>query len=875
MSAAVLLSVVRGRGGVYALVGSQTESGFEVARFPIERVRESLYPARERLRGAWTRLADTNAACAEVLCDALIVLLETVPELPPEKPAAALDAWWAQEPAPVKRTAAHPRGYYGTKLKPPKTRRDSVDLRQYLCDPGSIKTVGARLERFAEAARRRLAREGYALDQIDRALSELRGEESSKPVWQLPPSFAQLLWWQLRRSPEQLGRYLSLYPTIGLDLDRKVIEAVARLAAMIGVECAGEWAAASGAVGLERRADLLHLLADSEVGELQPSAAMVEQLGEVSFLAPEDRFAERILALLTVWKRGESAEYLLTGMRIAAEFYPSWMFNDAGACADFPVDLLDEVARTYPAQGWIAMGLWEACGNLPGMPALLASSRWREMGRDAAREYLRFLCDWKGHGPNGRALRRWTAAAKAIPGIERLLLEMPEERREKVVTLIWEWFEEMGGAIDETRLNHGYSVTRRLAAAGVEMSSGARQAIWALLGVRHARDLARVVQAEDASFAAIEKECRRDNDATLINLGLRALVPALGRLASDAFVSAPGKLCRTAKKLGALASPDRTAAVKECAKNSLVRIDGARAKLEQVCHVIGARRASHMTNPVPAQLSKWMRGEVTLSAARVDRYKRVLAERLTLTKLDVVEHAAAERLKRRAPKTSIDEREEFALMLLGTVRYNRRGLRKFLNAYWKGDRDYLARHPATLAWYRKHTSVPRDLWESGVEFMKAGYRICVEQDPLEVLRLGEYVGSCLGLGGCNAASAVAALLDVNKRVLYARDKSGKVAGRQLVAMSDEDRLVCFSVYPKGSSAKMQALFRAYDIEFSKALGLPIYIAHELGEGYSIGQILSQDWYDDFAWDLTIQGEEAQSHAKAKRRVGVGKDGAFR
>jgi hypothetical protein len=868
MSEPLLLSVVRAKGGVYALIGTSGENGFEVAQVPIERVRESLYPGRDRLRAAWTRLGEARGASAELLCEALVVLMETVPELPPQRPAVALDlSRWA-EATPPKRTAAHPRGYRGTKPKPAKTRQDSVDLREYVCDPASLRTLGAALERFAEASRKRLAREGYAAEDIERASAELRGEERGKPVWQMPPAFVQLLWREVRPAPQLVSRYLSLYPAIGLDLDRKALEAVARLMATIGVERAVEWAEASGAVGLERRAQLLHLLADSEVGDLQPDAAMVEQLGEVSFLAGDDRFENRIDALLLVWERGESAEYLLAGIRIAAEFQPWWYFQDIGACADLPADTLDAIARAYPAQGWFALTLWQGCGKLPGMPGVLAASRWREMGDLAARDYLRLLCELADLEPRGRGLKRWVASTRVIPEIERLVLEIPAEQRERVVALISEWFDEMGAAPDEARVAHCCAMTRRLAAAPFEMGTGGRRVLWSLLGLRHAGDLARVGQAPDSSFAALEKECRSENNATLVNLGMRALVPALGRMASAAFVSAPGKLCRVAKKVGGLAAPARAAVVKECAKNSLVRIDATRAKLEQVCHVIEARRASYLTNPIPAQLSKWMRGELTLSSTRVVRYKAVMAERLILTKLDMVDHAAAERLKRQAPKASIDAREEFALMLLGTVRRNRRGLRKFLDAYWKGDRDYLARHPLTMAWYRKHPAAPREVWENGVEFTKAGYRIGVEKDPLEVLRLGEYVGSCLGLGGCNAASAVAALLDANKQVLYARDKSGKVAGRQLVAISDEDRLLCFSVYPKGSSAKMQALFRAYDIEFSKALGLPIYIGHELGEGYAVERVLSHDWYDDFAWDLTIPGEGDVEKTKHPRK-GIG------
>jgi hypothetical protein len=73
-------------------------------------------------------------------------------------------------------------------------------------------------------------------------------------------------------------------------------------------------------------------------------------------------------------------------------------------------------------------------------------------------------------------------------------------------------------------------------------------------------------------------------------------------------------------------------------------------------------------------------------------------------------------------------------------------------------------------------------------------RISVEPDPLEALKLGTYVGTCLGRGGNLESAAAAVVLDVNKQVVYARDRRGAVVGRQLLAISEADDLVCFAVY---------------------------------------------------------------------------------
>jgi len=74
-------------------------------------------------------------------------------------------------------------------------------------------------------------------------------------------------------------------------------------------------------------------------------------------------------------------------------------------------------------------------------------------------------------------------------------------------------------------------------------------------------------------------------------------------------------------------------------------------------------------------------------------------------------------------------------------------------------------------------------------------------------------GSCLGIGGICAYSSAAVLLDVNKQVLYARNRQGKVVGRQLLAIADDNRVICFHVYPLSSSKIVKSLFLDYDPQF--------------------------------------------------------------
>jgi hypothetical protein len=122
----------------------------------------------------------------------------------------------------------------------------------------------------------------------------------------------------------------------------------------------------------------------------------------------------------------------------------------------------------------------------------------------------------------------------------------------------------------------------------------------------------------------------------------------------------------------------------------------------------------------------------------------------------------------------------------------------------------------------------------------------LERQPLEVLQLGTYVGSCLSLGGLCDYSAAAVVLDVNKQVVYARTRRGGVVARQLVAVSEDDRLVIFSVYPRSAPGPVKRLFAEYDRRFADALGLRLFTARR-GATYTVAEILSERWWDDGAW----------------------------
>jgi hypothetical protein len=63
--------------------------------------------------------------------------------------------------------------------------------------------------------------------------------------------------------------------------------------------------------------------------------------------------------------------------------------------------------------------------------------------------------------------------------------------------------------------------------------------------------------------------------------------------------------------------------------------------------------------------------------------------------------------------------------------------------------------------------------------------------------MGNLFGTCLSADGSNAHAAVAAAVEVNKRVLYLRDARGRVHGRRLLALTREGELLGFHSYGSG------------------------------------------------------------------------------
>lgn len=90
------------------------------------------------------------------------------------------------------------------------------------------------------------------------------------------------------------------------------------------------------------------------------------------------------------------------------------------------------------------------------------------------------------------------------------------------------------------------------------------------------------------------------------------------------------------------------------------------------------------------------------------------------------------------------------------------------------------------------------------------------------------------------------MLDINKNVVYARNQRGLVLGRQLIAISEEDELVCFHVYA-GNPEQLEPLFGEFGRALAARLRVATFNPSTATSGYQIASILSHEWWDDGAW----------------------------
>ncbi len=849
---------------------------FQTIEQPLCKIRLALIPKRDQILQSWKRLENVETLNDETLFDVLLVLLETVPDttqklcsLPP------LDL--RSEPRLFKPTAAHPRAYKGTKCRPPKDKQfPRTDLRPYLSKPDAVNQILKKLNKFLPQVKKRLLAKLFSQVQIEKLLetyqfvwnaghSQSFGSNPTLNIFRFPSLFLQHFGNQIKHwSRSDISDYLKIFTVLQLEERPHLLWAVGRLVSMDSADHICSWCQLIVRQPFHRQFSFASRLIITETYKCSATSLSATAFDDFNQCASDQVYDQWVESFFRGIQKGISVPYLLAGFHLAAQFSYKYSFERLNYCDDFPLETVEELAL-YMAEddspGYLALTMWERCAQLPGFSGFLRRSKWSLLKPDVANAYFYFVQGLAYHDlPEPRLKRKWEYLRDQLPQIENLLVTTESDYQKKVIghlsDYIWYW-----DKLSELKvfLPVAYLFVQRLARKPFQPSSGAAESLSCFLEISNSRLREKFLQATDTSFHATEAACRRENDANLAARGLDFLTKHLGPFSVEAFLHSPKMLMKTAKALGSLKTPVREQLTKDLLQQPLFAVDINVLPVREACVFIEKECQNQFINPIPAKLKAWIKGEYELTPARIERYQRIVIERLVKTKLDVAQQRIHDKLRGALPLQHMTKNSRHALQILTSSRGNKRALRRFLHHLWTGDQHYVARHPQTQAWYKKHLRVNREMWERGISISKEvngqAIQIGIEHDPLEILKMGTYVGSCLGIGGLCTYSAAAVLLDENKQVLFARDTQQTVVARQLIAISSDDALVCFEVYPLSSKIIMKKLFKEYDTCFSQALGLPLYHPNDNDrEQYEIEHILSTDWWDDDAWNFNIDDE---------------------
>jgi hypothetical protein len=257
------------------------------------------------------------------------------------------------------------------------------------------------------------------------------------------------------------------------------------------------------------------------------------------------------------------------------------------------------------------------------------------------------------------------------------------------------------------------------------------------------------------------------------------------------------------------------------------------------------------------KLERWVAHPRTHAADRGVELARALPKQLALAGLAAIESLARHDLERRwrqalggdCPSPDSPAWDN-ALHLRWSVTHNRRVLARLLRHAARGDHGWmrdLAPNRTFLAGLAAAGLQP-DRWLADRSRVLAGpsgpLRAYATTDPLEVLQMGSLFGTCLSAGQFNAYAAVAAAVEANKRVLYVKDRAGRVLGRQLLALTRTGEMIGFTSYgaaadePGRHGAWVKLALELLALDIARAAGARLTTGAHVSSGLDEGEVKS-------------------------------------
>jgi len=184
-----------------------------------------------------------------------------------------------------------------------------------------------------------------------------------------------------------------------------------------------------------------------------------------------------------------------------------------------------------------------------------------------------------------------------------------------------------------------------------------------------------------------------------------------------------------------------------------------------------------------------------------------------------------------------------AIWISSDAESNNRIGRKIVLKTLQGDDNWYLRHGSNQRFLSqmKELGIDSSRWLEGHSVQISGLQVYTEDDPLKVMQMGNYFDTCLSRGKSNQHSTIANAVDVNKKVIYIKDKKNNIVGRKLIGLTSEGKIVGFRSYgsAKGNDGvNIRRVFEKFCLEFAEGCRTTLANLNRPAT------LVAKSWYDD-------------------------------
>lgn len=822
------------------------EDHFDELSLPLQK---GSFPEQSRLVSAWNNLSSADLKDPGVFEDVLFILEHTSPEKSEKLPLKSLEQL-AQTPASPKPTAANPRAFKGTKRQPPKSAADEkVDLRPYLLNLQGTRQLIALDKKLQQ--RFSSKKDPFLVANFDCP--------ETASYFSLPLPFRVLFLPFLRgKNWALVTDYLKLF--YDLSIDSELGDLCLLILNRFGAEKTYPVLTQLLTLEAENRFDTLNTIfavlktKDFSIEDIPNT--LIETAKLYSDCA---EFSDVLLFTLTNLSRKSNLYLIEFALQLFREFgqtlptsykrnlLDTWhLFEYNDDSANIPAVQIKNFLSQMVGQdsgfnqwneqvNWLkGLSIAEKCVKSDDFRKSFLQINWKRFTPSLAHHYCYSLIYHLELCKYQDILDNYFIEHGDSDCSHTLLFELSDivsdysDDLKKLDSFV-NWFlpiAKIDGAIDASFGSLLYLVFS-------EVSNKNRQLL---------------IEMSDSSLCDFIKECKRLNDTRLIEIGLKDLVETQDSFVVQSLNTNCRSFLNATKIFGCLNKTRRKELLISLKNDPIFQLESTRDS-QSLKNTLKLLAKNSNLFSISRKLKESLLNGEPISDDVVSRVAIALNTELPRIKVKVFQNLVNNSL---APGRSFNDqpnsvKHAFKILNQNNNQDNVRAFKRFLFSYLDGDIDYLKKHPRTKEWLAKHKQLNLEPWINGLqkryhsEKNKNAYKLKIELDPLEELKHGTYVGSCTGFGGQYSDSALATVLDVNKKVIYALNEKNEVVARQLLAISKDVKLICYQVYPDKTKVELKNFFKKFDQELASIMG--IEIMPDDAE-YQIECLISSFWFDD-------------------------------